>query len=226
MFDLSSWIGLIAGTVGALLPIANPFSTAPVFAALTRGEDARSRNRQARLASIYMACVLLVALIAGALILEFFGISLQALRVAGGLIIAKIGFSMLNPEPERPISRRDQDESADKDAIAFSPIAMPLLSGPGSIAVTISMATSTRGITDYVPIAIGIIIVAAVAWIVLRSSSPIVDALGRTGVNALTRLMGLVLVCIGVQFVVTGVFDLVNSQAAIEKAALASALLL
>ena len=89
---MAAWLTLIAGTVGALLPIANPFSTAPIFAAMTRGQKAESRDRQARLASVYMACILLVALVAGALILEFFGISLQALRVAGGLIIARIGF--------------------------------------------------------------------------------------------------------------------------------------
>jgi multiple antibiotic resistance protein len=210
---MSSWLALVAATVGALLPIANPFSTAPIFAAMTRGEKQDSRNRQARLASIYMAGILLISLVAGALILEFFGISLQALRVAGGLIIARIGFSMLNPEPERPLPRRDQDESADKDAIAFTPIAMPLLSGPGSIAVTISMATSANNAFQYIPIGIGIVIVAAVSWLVLRYSSPIVDAMGRTGVNALTRVMGLILVCIGVQFVVTGVVDLVATQA-------------
>lgn len=210
---MSSWLALVAATVGALLPIANPFSTAPIFAAMTRGEKIDSRNRQARLASIYMAGILLVSLVAGAVILEFFGISLQALRVAGGLIIARIGFSMLNPEPERPLPRRDQDESADKDAIAFTPIAMPLLSGPGSIAVTISMATSASNGFEYIPIGIGIVIVAAMSWLVLRYATRIVDAMGRTGVNALTRVMGLVLVCIGVQFVVTGVVDLVATQA-------------
>lgn len=210
---MGGWLTLVAATVGALLPIANPFSTAPIFAAMTRGEEADTRHRQARLASLYMACILLVSLVAGALILEFFGISLQALRVAGGLIIARIGFSMLNPEPERPLPRRDQDESADKDAIAFTPIAMPLLSGPGSIAVTISMATSADNVFEYVSVGIGILIVAAVSWLVLHYSTRIVDALGRTGLNALTRLMGLVLVCIGVQFVVTGVVDLVEIQA-------------
>lgn len=211
---MAGWLALVAGTIGALLPIANPFSTAPIFAAMTRGEKADTRNRQARLASVYMACILLTSLLAGAVILEFFGISLQALRVAGGLIIARIGFSMLNPEPERPLPRLDQEESADKDAIAFTPIAMPLLSGPGSIAVTISMATSAESVIEYVAVGIGIVVVAAVSWLVLRYATRIVDAMGRTGVNALTRLMGLVLVCIGVQFVVTGVVDLVATQAA------------
>jgi multiple antibiotic resistance protein len=171
-----------------------------------------------------MACILLISLVAGALILEFFGISLQALRVAGGLIIARIGFRMLNPEPERPISRRDQDESAVKDDIAFTPIAMPLLSGPGSIAVTISMATSARGWPDYLPVALGIVIVALITWVILRYSR-IVDVMGRTGVNALTRVMGLILVCIGVQFVVTGVVDLVAGETHLAARAIVPTLL-
>lgn len=210
---MDDWLTLMGVTIGALLPIANPFSTAPVFVALTEGHERSNRLRQAYLAAIYMASVLLVSLVAGALILKFFGISLPALRIAGGLIVARIGFSMLSPEPERPISRRDQDESAAKDDVAFSPIAMPLLSGPGSIAVTISMATAADSAWDHVPIGIGIVVVAFIAWLVLRSSVPIVDALGRTGVNALTRLMGLILVCIGVQFVANGAIELfTNAQ--------------
>ncbi len=213
---MDDWLTLLSVTIGALLPIANPFSTAPVFAALTRDFERSARLRQAYLAAFYMACVLLVSLIAGAVILKFFGISLPALRIAGGLIVARIGFSMLSPEPERPISRRDQDESAEKDDIAFSPIAMPLLSGPGSIAVTISMATAADDTLDHVPIGIGIIVVAFMSWLVLRSSVPIVDVLGRTGVNALTRLMGLILVCIGVQFVATGTVDLLTDSPVVE----------
>ena len=207
-----AWLAVIGATIGALLPIANPFSAAPVFAAITQGESRKAKKRQARLAGVYMACILLVSLIAGALILEFFGISLPALRIAGGLIIARIGFGMLNPEPDRRLPKRDQEESADKDGIAFTPIAMPLLSGPGSIAVTISMATTADHYYDYVPIGIGIVVVAAVSWIVLRSASSIIEKLGRTGVNALTRLMGLALVCIGVQFIGIGVVELLAAQ--------------
>ena len=205
---MQAWLAIIGTTFGALLPIANPFSTAPVFAALTQYDTHAARRSQARRAALYMACVLLISLGAGAIILEFFGISLQALRVAGGLIVAKIGFSMLNPQPERPLPRRDQEESAEKDDIAFTPIAMPLLSGPGSIAVTISMATSADQYLDYVPIAIGIILVSLFSLVVLRSAGVIVERLGRTGVNALTRIMGLILVCIGVQFIATGAIEL------------------
>jgi multiple antibiotic resistance protein len=213
---MADWLAMIGATVGALLPIANPFSTAPVFAAITLGATRESKKRQARLAGLYMACILLISLIAGALVLEFFGISLPALRIAGGLIIARIGFGMLNPEPDRPLPKRDQEESSSKEDIAFTPIAMPLLSGPGSIAVTISMATSADQDLDYIPIGIGIILVALFSWIVLRSAASIVDRLGRTGVNALTRLMGLLLVCVGVQFVGTGAIELLTTGPAVD----------
>jgi multiple antibiotic resistance protein len=211
-----SWLGIIGATFGALLPIANPISAAPVFAAITQGESREAKKRQARLAGIYMAIILLVSLLAGALILEFFGISLPALRIAGGLIVAKIGFGMLNPESSRRLPKQDQEESADKDEIAFTPIALPLLSGPGSIAVTISMATGADNYLEYIPIGIGIVLVSILSWLVLRSASSIVDRIGRTGVNALTRLMGLLLVCIGVQFIGTGVVDLLTTQSVVE----------
>jgi multiple antibiotic resistance protein len=214
MFD--DWLTLIGVTFGALLPIANPFSTAPVFVAITQQMSHAHRWQQARMAAIYMAVVLLVSLLAGALILEFFGISLPALRIAGGLVIARIGFSMLNPEPEEKLPEEDQKEALDKRDIAFTPIAMPMLSGPGSIAVTISMATSVERQIDYVAVGIGILIVAFLSWLVLRSSTQIVDFLGSTGVNVLTRLMGLILVCIGIQFIATGIFELVTDPTIVK----------
>jgi multiple antibiotic resistance protein len=213
---LYDWLTLIGVTFGALLPIANPFSTAPVFVAITHQMSHAHRWQQARLAAIYMAAVLLVSLLAGALILEFFGISLPALRIAGGLVIARIGFSMLNPEPEERLPEEDQKEALDKRDIAFTPIAMPMLSGPGSIAVTISMATSVTRPRDYLAVGIGILIVAFLSWLVLRSSTRIVDFLGSTGVNVLTRIMGLILVCIGIQFIATGIFELVTDPGVVK----------
>jgi multiple antibiotic resistance protein len=210
---IADWPTLIGITIGALLPIANPFSTAPVFVAITRRMSHVRRNQQARMAAIYMAGVLLVALLAGALILEFFGISLPALRMAGGLIIARIGFKMLDPEPEEALPEQDQREALDRRDIAFTPIAVPLLSGPGSIAVTISMATSVERVVDFVPVCFGIIAVAIISWLILRSSSRIINFMGNSGVNVLTRIMGLILVCIGIQFVANGFLELLTDEA-------------
>ena len=94
---LEDFFLLMIATAGSLLPITHPFSTAPVFLAITRPLPAARRNQQARMAAIYMAAVLLVALAAGAVILAFFGISLYALRIAGGIVIARVGLSMLQP---------------------------------------------------------------------------------------------------------------------------------
>ena len=206
-------IAKIGATFGALLPIANPFSTAPVFASLSSRMGNSRRNQQARMSCIYMASVLLVSLVAGAMILEFFGISMPALRIAGGLIVAKVGFSMLSPVREAQVADEDEKEGQEKSEIAFTPIAMPLLSGPGSIAVTISMATTVDTTPGYVAVGAGILLVSIVSWLVLRSSTRIIDYLGHTGVDVLTRLMGLVLVGIGIQFIVTGLFELVTSEA-------------
>ena len=205
----------VLGTYVGLLPIANPFSTAVVFIAITgRFTEAKAQD-QAKRACIYMTIVLIVSLFAGALIMTFFGISIPALRIAGGLIVARIGLRMLNPEPDLP----DASESRQRDGIlrkpdlAFVPLAMPMLSGPGSIAVTIGMAAGVERIWEYGAIAIGIVLVALTSWFVLRSARRIIDLLGPAGLNALTRVMGFLLVCVGVQFIATGSIDMLSDEA-------------
>ncbi len=201
------WILMVGATFGALAPIANPFSAAPVFASLTQRFSHKRRKQQARAAACYTAGVLFVSLFAGAVILTFFGIGMPVLRIGGGLIVSRIGFAMLNPEPEARVSEADREEAQHMDDIAFTPIAMPLLSGPGSIALTISMATEVDRATEYFAIAIGIVLVALFSWVVLHYAGRVVKLFGVTGMNAMTRIMGLILVCIGIQFVCTGVLE-------------------
>lgn len=207
------WLTLIGGTILTLLPITNPFSTAPVFASMTSRYGKDARNRQARLAAIYMTVVLLVTLFIGALVMTFFGIGMPALRIAGGLLIARVGFSMVNPESPALVSEEDQNEALHKEDIAFTPIAMPLLSGPGSMAATLSMASVAEVPLDYTGVAIGIGIVALVTWLVLRSSTRVAGYLGITGMNALTRIMGFLLICISIEFIATGFFEGLTDQA-------------
>lgn len=204
---IADWFFYVGVTFGALLPIANPFSTAPVFLSVTEGFTANRRKQQAKMAAIYMVCVLLVALFVGALVLEFFGITLPILRIGGGLIIARVGFSMLDAEPQGRITEVEQDDARGMKDIAFTPIAMPLLSGPGSIALTIAMATHSSNFGTYSAEVVGIALVAFVCWLVLRYSDAILDFIGQTGMNVMTRMMGFLLVCIGVQFVATGTIE-------------------
>ncbi len=186
----------------------NPFSTAAVFLAITARLSEPDRRRQATLACLYATAVLLVFLFAGAVIMRFFGISIPALRLAGGLIVARVGFAMLAPgggdaAPDAAPPRLD---------VAFTPLAVPMLSGPGSIAVTIGMAAGAGSAADHLAIATGIVIVIAVSWAVLRSADAVQRFLGAQGIDALTRIMGFLLVCIGVQFVGIAVIEVATNE--------------
>jgi len=209
------WLTLVAATFAALLPIVNPFSTAPVFVAVTRNMESGRRLQQARLACIYAFCVLVVTLLAGVLILSFFGLSIHALRITGGLIVARIGFGMLEPDSGSKLGEAAHEEAMSMRDVAFTPVAMPMLSGPGSIAVTLGMATQGNSVVDTTAIIGGLALVLLVAWLVLRSAVRVVTFLGATGVEVLTRIMGLLLVGIGIQFVFVGIIEPLTSDAVV-----------
>jgi multiple antibiotic resistance protein len=203
----------VLATFAALLPIANPFSTAVVFLAIARQFSAAHKERQARLAALYMALVLWSFLFAGALIMSFFGISIPALRLAGGLIVARIGFRMLaEPSSEEPAERA---RSADAE-VAFAPLAVPMLSGPGSIAVTIGMAAGADGVVEYLAIAAGIALVAVLSYYVVREAPRVSSLLGAQGLDALTRILGFLLVCVGVQFIMVALGDVLADRSLLE----------
>jgi multiple antibiotic resistance protein len=202
----------IAIVVIGLLPIANPFSTAPIFLAVTTNLDTQSKNKLLKLTCLYMFSILIVFLLAGALILSFFGISVSALRIAGGLIIIVLGFRMLFPQSPQekdnvPIHTYEQAKN-----LAFTPLAMPMLSGPGSIAVIIGMAAQISErenillrLGGYAVVGLGILVTVILCWFVLRSSTKITKLLGNSGIDALTRIMGFILICIGVEFMASGI---------------------
>ncbi len=204
---MSDFTQILLGTIISLLPIVNPFSVAVTFISLSKDMDDGKRNRQALLASVYMAVILVVFLIAGVLIMRFFGISLPGIRIAGGIIITYIGFRMLNPEPRDP-QIQGAMIPADDD-IAFTPLAMPMLSGPGAIAVTVGMAANADSRFEYIGETLGIIVVAVISYILLRIAGSVKRMLGNYGIVILTRIMGFLLICIGVQFVMLGILDFI-----------------
>lgn len=202
-----SFFELILFTVVALLPIVNPFSTAPLFLAITEGQDEQTRNEQGKRGVIYMVAILGTFLLAGTLIMSFFGISLPGVRIAGGILIGRVAFKMLYPPDKGELTADEEKESKKKEDISFFPLAMPSLSGPGSIAVTISLATLVTHWLEYIAIFIGILIIAAIVFITLRLSSHLTRMLGVNGVHAMTKIMGFLIFCIAIQFIVTGVTD-------------------
>lgn len=207
MQPVSHFWELILGTVIALLPIINPLASTPVFLAITEGDTELQRERQARRGCLYMVAILVLSLIGGTFIMNFFGISIPGLQIAGGLLVSGIGLSMLssrNPAQEE----RERDAARAKRDISFTPLAMPMLSGPGSIAVTIGFTSLAQTPLDYAAIILGIVVVALISYLVLRVSSRIVLVIGINGMSALTKIMGFLLLCIGIQFVVNGVLGI------------------
>lgn len=207
MQPVSHFWELILGTVIALLPIINPLASTPVFLAITEGDTELQRERQARRGCLYMVAILVLSLIGGTFIMNFFGISIPGLRIAGGLLVSGIGLSMLSSRSPAQ-EERERDAARAKRDISFTPLAMPMLSGPGSIAVTIGFTSLAQTPLDYAAIILGIVVVALISYLVLRVSSRIVLVIGINGMSALTKIMGFLLLCIGIQFVVNGVLGI------------------
>ncbi|WP_267221653.1 MarC family NAAT transporter [Dyella silvae] len=203
-----------------LLPIANPITSATVLLALTGRYPEAERNRQINRATIYVSIVLLICFYAGNAVMSGFGISLPGLRLAGGLIVAYIGFGMLFPpahgkEDEVQAEMASQEHTTKLQDIAFIPLTMPCTTGPGTIAFIISAAAGIPGgaLTPMVHVVVvtTILLFALVFWVCMRGATRIMHFLGETGIDALSRLMGFLLVCIGVQFVINGVHELLKA---------------
>lgn len=209
MSDLIHLWSIFLGTFIGLLPIINPFAAAPTFLAITEGDSEARRREQALKGCLYMVGILVSFLIGGTFIMGFFGISIPGLRIAGGILLTGIGMNMLaaargaggEPAEEREAARRKAD-------ISFSPLAMPMLAGPGSIAVTVGFTSLAEDWLDYAGIILGILAVALVTYLVLRVAGRIVHLIGPVGVSAMTKIMGFLIMCIGVQFIVNGVLGI------------------
>jgi multiple antibiotic resistance protein len=212
--DFLSYVGL---TVMTLLPIINPVGTAVLLLGIGAHLDPAARERQVRKACVYASGILIAFLLLGTLIMQVFGISIPGLRIAGGLVIAFLGFRMLFPDAAPQMSAESVREAQSKADISFSPLAMPSLSGPGSIATVISMSSTIRYeeqglrvIIEHVGVVIGICVAALVCYFVLRAAEQLAHKLGSAGIGAIARIMGFLMICIGVQFVINGVRELVG----------------
>jgi len=219
MLDLIKAIGL--GLI-VILPLANPLTTVVLFLGLSGQMNSATRNQIANKTSLYVFIILMVAWYAGQLVMDTFGISIPGLRIAGGLIVAFIGFRMLFPQPEEDQSREVlikavKETEASKTSIAFVPLAMPSTAGPGTIAMLISSASTLRHANEFPAWVILVapplifLLVAIIAWICLRSTDKIMRLIGKSGIDAISRLMGFLLVCMGVQFIINGVLEIVAS---------------
>ena len=193
-------------TLFPLFSIVDPPGASPVYVALTSDRPRPDRNRIALHTSLYFLLILLSFFLAGTYILSFFGLTIHAFRIAGGLALLSSGFALMNGKFAR---RRGYDKDMEKQSqerqdIAFSPMAMPMLSGPGSISYLITQYAQHPAWNERVLIITAIFAVTALVWALLRIAPFLFRILGNGGLNAIARIMGFIVIAIGVQFIVDG----------------------
>jgi multiple antibiotic resistance protein len=187
----------------ALIPIVDPVGAVPVFLGLTQGMERDERRGQALKAVVAALAILVVFLAIGHFILDYFGISLAAVEFVGGLVLGYMGWQMLTQQIEPP----NPDEPNSQGEIYFSPMAFPLLGGPGALAVVLAFSNRADHWLDFPGFLIGIVLVLAVTYVILARADRILGLLGPTGVDVTNRMMGLIVLLIAAELVFHGVAD-------------------
>ncbi len=202
------------GSFFSLVTIINPPSALPLFTALSAGLSENEQRALARRACVYSFLILVVSLFAGGLIMNLFGVSSAALRVAGGICVLLLGHGMLFGHGGIDPGANDSHANP-----AFFPLALPSITGPGTIAVVIGISTEIREVKGlpaelgaYTGTLAAMLATCVLTWIVLRASRVISRRLGANGIEVLTRLMGFLLLCIGVQFIASGIRSFVGGS--------------
>lgn len=203
---------IILTVFSALFTVVNPFGAMPVFLTLTQEDSPSSRNQQAFRACIYMTLILAIFFLAGQYVLNFFGIRMIDIKIAGGIMIMKAGFDLLSSKSHKSkrVSKGVLKESLHKEDISFTPLAMPMLSGPGSIAVSIGMFASNNDYASLGLVLFAIVLVAVATFLILIFSHQLLNYLGKAGLSALSRIIGLIVLSIGVNFITTGILSILN----------------
>lgn len=196
----------------ALFSIVNPFAGAIIFNEVTAFQSHADRLELARRVAVYSTLVMLVALLAGSYILSFFGISLNALRIAGGLVVSVRAFEMLSA-PQEHVQRKEAEAApvpaADPSSFAFFPLTLPFTTGPGTIAVAISLGSVRPDRAGQRAAFLGgasaaVLVMAVLIWISYTTADRFAAVLGESGRNIVARLAALLLLGIGVQIVLSG----------------------
>ena len=189
----------------ALIALVNPLGVLPMFISLTQDFTPAQKQRAIRTAAFTVALVIGTCALLGEQIIKFFGISTASLQVAGGLLILLMSLSMLNAQPSgAKTTAEERDEAEHKDTIGVVPLGIPLLTGPGAMSTVIVLAGKSNHVSDYAALIGSGVVIAALVWLTLQMAQPIARVMGRTGINIATRIMGLLVAAVAVEFIVEG----------------------
>lgn len=187
----------------AIFPIVNPFSSAFLLIALTPGETLARRREQSRRAVIFMTAILLGSYFAGSAILNFFSITRPALVLAAGVLVCRSGWRALTVTDR--LTPEQREEGLNKVDISLTPLGMPTLAGPGTISVVIGLSSDAAGFKKTSAVLVAILVVSVLSYLILAAAPAISHRLGRTGEAAISKVMGLITLSVGIQFLINGV---------------------
>jgi len=206
---------------GSIFSIVDPFAAVPIFLVLVGQQPRESQNRVALRATLTCFVVLTAFAAAGSLIFAFFGISIPAFKVAGGILLFGVAFDMLRAKPSpTKTTEQERHDAETKEDVGVIPMGIPLLSGPGAMATATVLAGKAHGVLEHIGLHLAILAVSVITLVVLRSSTVIGRVLGRTGLNVIGRIMGLILAALAIQFVLDGVREALPGLVAAAKSQL------
>jgi multiple antibiotic resistance protein len=191
-------------TFTSVLFIVDPIAAVPAYLVVTQNETPARRRRTALRACVAMTILLVLFAAAGSFIFSALGITLAAFRVAGGLILWLVALDMLRAQRSTQESREELAEGEAKDDVALTPLAIPILAGPGAISTAMVLASQARSLADSAVVYGAILLTALVSYLTLCLGERLLGFLGHTGIRVLTRIMGLLLAALATQFILTG----------------------
>lgn len=192
----------------AIFTIVNPMGAVGPFLAMTARDSLDKKHSTAQRACLISAIVLIVCAAIGSFMFRFLGVTLPALKIAGGFLLFFVGMDMVNARESRvKATEEEREEGALKDDIAIFPLAIPLLAGPGSMVTVFILQERAHSLLEQGSIYLSIAITLGISYVILNQASRLARVFGATGMNVMSRIMGLILAAIAVQFVLTGLLE-------------------
>jgi len=201
-------LSMLAG-VTALFPLMNPVGNTPIFFGITSGDTAAFRRKQALKIAINVFIILTVCLLFGRYILAMFGLTVPILRLAGGLVVANVGWGLLHQSPR--LNDEADTEARDKVDVSLSPMALPIIANPGAMSVAISLGAGAATIEATTGALIALALLTILNYVCLILGEPMVKKLGQNGMDAFNKVLGFLVLGIGTNLVVSGIHDLIKS---------------
>lgn len=200
----------------SLLAIVNPISAVPIFVALTGAQPAARRRATLRTATLTGVLVLTAFGLLGTWILQFFGITTDAFRITGGILFLGVGSDMLAARRSRvKTTALEEEEAEHREDVGIIPLGLPTLAGPGAITTVVTLVAQARSPLEHGAVYLAILAVMAITWAVLSVAPLLLQRFGTTGLNVLTRVMGLLVMVIGMQFIINGVTNVLRGLVAV-----------